>query len=511
MSGAKLLETYDDFRGGEFGLLGGKMAQKTAWTGRNVNVYRDGSIGARDGLQDITPTGQANGAIACIGSSAGVNGGNEIWYAQGVSIFQFIPGGARSSAYTGAIASGAKIIDQVPINGFTQAYIVVPADKGYLVDHTAKTVTALTGSPNGRAIALYGDRLIMGASGAGNRLRYSDAANPNSWPALNFIDVGSDSAVEIRALYVMRDFLVIVKASGETWILTGVPGVNETLRRVTQYEEGGGIYQTTRGHIGYDGALWSVSMHEYQPAVQRFNGARWETVADQGFWSDSILQTDVIPPEYGTTELAEAEELMFVGNNRALLRRLGVFSRILWEVSGQSIVGWCFGVGFGALVLSTGGAAGATPKFYWHEVALDAPPSEAGGAKGRWRTTDAGTRARSFFTMSDWWAKAGETIMVRHIVVDFTTYVDAGADNNHFDLDVSPLYKYEQAGNPTATTQSFDAAQAGTLPAGSRRRKIFSYQNSDRAHGFKINFDNLKGVKIDHVEVWGVVEPARLS
>lgn len=507
---AELLETYDDFRGGEFGLLGGKLAPKNAWTGRNVNVYRDGSIGPRDGLLEITPTGQANGAIAAFGSSAGVNGGNEIWYAQGTAIRQFAPSAAVSAAYTGSIASGTKVLDWVPINGFTQMYLVVPADRGYLVDHTAKTVVALTGSPNGRAIALYGDRLIMGASGAGNRLRYSDAADPNSWPALNFIDVGSDSAVEIRALYVMRDFLVIVKASGETWILTGVPGVNETLRRVTPYEEGGGIFQCTRGHMTYDGALWSVSMHDYSPAVQRFNGARWETEANQGEWSNSILQTDVLPPEYGTTELAELDEAIFVGNNRALLRRLGVFSRHLWEVSGQTIKGWCHGVGFGAVVLSTGGTAGTPPLFFWHEVTCDKPPIEGGGAKGRFTTTDDGTRAQSFFSMSDWWASKGNLIKVRHVIVDFTTYTDGGVANNHFDVTVTPLYKWEDPGNPTSNVLSFDAAQAGGS-TGSRRQKRFSFNSTDRAHGFRLDFDNLKGVKIDHVQVWGIVEPPRLS
>lgn len=493
---------YSDFRGGESGTLASRLAGPNTFTGSNVVPFRDGSIGPRNGLFDVTPTGQSNGVISCIGVTSGA-GGSEFWYVQGTAVYQFAAGGARSAAYTGAVAAHTLACDMVPINGNTQAYLMVPGDKTYLVDHTARTVVALTGSQQGRAIALHGTRLFVGGpTSQPNRLYYSADANVNSW--VDHIDLPGDPAVGIRGLYNQRDYLVIVRASGEIWILTGTVGTNEVLRRVSTPESGGGVFQPWRGEVDYNNEFWAVGLHSTAP--EKFNGGRFDaleylgaenvsTDTPPGAWSTSLLQTDTKTPEYATVGLSQ-KSLGFFGNNRGLFRRDGMWSK---HVFGQTIVGLAHDASFGEPILTDGGAVGAVPKFWVWNTVDDRPPMKGSGLKNRDSIGDGSDTAPvCTFTLPEWWDRRGRRGMLRHINVDFRKWATGVAATNHMDVQVRALDRYERGGTLSAV-QSFDEASASGTTDGVRENHQFGFGDQGLGGGFQIIIDNLRGISIEKI------------
>lgn len=495
---------YTDFRGGESGTIASRLAPANSFTGLNVMPFRDGSIGPRSGLFAVTPTGQANGVISCLGITSGA-GSSEFWYVQGTNVYRFAASGARSAAYTGStIAAHTLACDWVPINGNTQAYLLVPGDRAYLLDHTTGVKTVLTGSPTGRAICLHGTRLFIGGpTSQPNRLYYSADADVNSW--VDHIDLPGDPAVGIRGLYNMRDVLIIVRASGEIWALTGTVGTNEVLRRVTSPESAGGIFQPWRGDVDYNNELWMVGMHSTAP--ERFTGGRFDAVeylgaenvsvdTPPGAWSSSMLQTDVIPPEYATVGLSQ-KSLGFFGNNRALLRRDGMWSK---HAFGQQVVGMAYDASFGEPILTDGGAAGAVPNFWVWNTVDDRPPMKSSGLKARDSIGDGSDTAQAAsFVLPEWWDKDGRRVTIHGVGISYRKWLTGVAATNHFDVHVRSLYRYN-AGSANAVDQSFDEASASGTVLGQREHQWFGFEPLP-GEGFQLVFDNLRGVSIERIVV----------
>lgn len=504
--------TYDDFRGGEAGTLHGtRAAPPRSFTGKNVLVYRDGTIGPRNGLYDATPTGQSNGKISAFGYTGGSNG-TELWYVQGTSVYQFSPEGARSSAYTGSVASHTLVCDQAPA-GPNKDYLMVPGDKVYLLDHNARTCTALTGSPQpGRCIAAFGSRLYIGATGQNNRVRYSADANPNDWTIdadpghPGSFDVGENPNRIVRGLYPLRDSLVIVLDDGQVWVLTanGDPVETGTLRRVAGYESGGAIWQPGRGHVAYGWELWSVGMHSTAPQV--FNGGRMRALEflgtehtagaiPPGAWSTSILQTDVLPPEYATMSVDDT--LVFVGNNRGLVRRNDIWTKHEFE---QTVVGYAVDGRQGAVALTDGGGASAAPKFWWWHLAAERPPIKGGGRRGA--VGDGSDTAHAAeFTLPEWSDPKGRRVQVRAVIVDFTKF-DVGVTDatNNFTVQVISEFGLDGTGDVANTAMSWTEDTDEATSAGLRDSKRFTFASA-LANSFQIKVSAIRGVRIDRIRV----------
>src|SRR3990167_2675901 len=121
--------------------------------------------------------------------------------------------------------------------GNSMLYYLIATGAAYELTPATPALSAMTSSPAARAIAQYGERvLLVGASGANyRRLRYSAKADPDSWPALNFIDIPYPNTAQegFTVTYItdLRQRLLIANDGGEWWALSGVPGVNDVLRR----------------------------------------------------------------------------------------------------------------------------------------------------------------------------------------------------------------------------------------------------------------------------------------
>lgn len=83
-------------------------------------------------------------------------------------------------------------------------------------------------------IQLHKNYLFLAGNPASNRSRlyFSDLGLPESWPALNFIDVGKGDGDSITGLQVLNDQLVIYK-DHSCWVLQGSSPTNFVLRKAT--------------------------------------------------------------------------------------------------------------------------------------------------------------------------------------------------------------------------------------------------------------------------------------
>lgn len=88
--------------------------------------------------------------------------------------------------------------------------------------------------PTCQYVEVNKQRMFLAGQPSSNRSRlyFSDLANPESWPVLNFLDVGRGDGDAITGLAVLNDNLVITK-DHSVWILQGDSPTNFVLRRMT--------------------------------------------------------------------------------------------------------------------------------------------------------------------------------------------------------------------------------------------------------------------------------------
>lgn len=496
----KQLAVWKDFKGGEYGTLHGLDTPSNSFTGRNVVVFRDGAIGPRCGLRDVTPTGQSNGLVHAMGYTGIPN--NETWYAQGTAVYQF--GTARSSAYTGAFASTPSKASAT----YDNRYIAIPGDKAYKLDHVAKTVTALTGSPDGRCIATFGTRVFIGGiTGNDNRIRYSADSDDMTWTvaattgAPGQFDVGTNGVGDgIRGLYPFRDFLLIAKANGELWVLTtnGDPTTTGTLRRVSTRQSGGAVFNSYRGGMIYGNEFWSIGLNSTAPNT--YTGGRLRSLgqlgsegAEAGAWINTLPQTDTNPPVFAVAGLSQ-DSIFFVSAAKGLLRRDAVWSK---HEFGQSVVGYAADVTLGVVALSDGGGASAVPHFYWLNTASERPPIKS-AAESVGDGSD--TAPACDFTLPEWRDAEGRRVQVKNVHVDFRKYATGVSATNHFDLTVRAEYGIDGSGDTASATQSFD--ETSSIVSGTRHQIRFGFGDQGYSDSFQLEFTNLRGVSIDKITAY---------
>lgn len=161
------------------------------------------------------------------------------------------------------LADAAYVTPPTSLNPVGVQYI----DKLYLLqgkNWNGTTIATTTGqpAPTSGAIAVHGDRLWVSDATVltSYRLYFSAPGNPLSWPAANFIDVGSDSITAIRSfqnrLFIFkRKALWILETPGvpTTWVLRKFADIGAGVAATTEHE--GVLYWVNEtGMYSYDGA-----------------------------------------------------------------------------------------------------------------------------------------------------------------------------------------------------------------------------------------------------------------
>lgn len=500
---ARRVIEHADFSGGEYGRMEAWIAPKNMWTGTNMVRYRTGELGVRAGIQQIPVDGLVAGSVGFLeiplSSSRAVFG-------QGTAARSFNASdgsGLATAATPFAISSGSPSL-QAPtyrVTGFL--YTTLFTDKSYQINATGATpiVTALTGSPGGRSIGQLGDRLLVGSiSGGVNSLRYNGltagVSDFNFWPATNLIPVGNIND-EINGLYIQRTHLLIAKNEG-FYVLTGNPGVNESLRQVSTTP---GPSRQQRGHVDPLGRLGFAPVDYKSPAY--FDGT-----------AEEIFK--YIPVNNPTTArtiryLRDAMILTYTGVNvdtvNALLLVNGAWSVHDFEVPMPGSTSFMVADdaepvtnnGEAVLVLCDGGGASTVPNFYWWVVDQSSPGIEGQSFQ---RAGDNSTaQVTGNVTFPEVHLQDADEFMVQGVIVDFRSWNTGGSLTNHFDVQVDCLRPYDNTSPITSLKGSWDQAGALSSPSGTIQRETFMFGEQGLGNGYQLKFTNVRGMAIQRIQV----------
>jgi hypothetical protein len=490
---ARSVVVYDDFKGGEFGNLGAWKANRNMFTAQNILVNMQGELMVRPGLANRTPAGVAAGTVQGFGG-VGVPTA-DAWYVQGntVRVFDILSGnnldtatGTLSGTPTSPVASFVSTnVTYLTALGLTTSYVLntVPA---------TPTLTALTGAPAGRAICVYGDRWIIGdiESSLDQRIRFSDAANPNSWPAANFIDVGDGWG--IRALRPQRQHLVIAKQTG-FYNLTGVPGVNPVIRKISETH---GPYKPLDMITSPDDMVYWWPGGTTQPGVYNGSQARLFKYLDNQLVESGAGET--IPANTGVARADHrfvSGTVMVDDNSKCILSRDGIWTYHTFGVATSGFIAQ----DSGRLLICDGGAPAVAPKFYiWNHWADT--PGIVGGDQ-MMPGDDSTTALSGNVTFPEWWAENAGEVRVRDVIVDFRSWNNGAANNLHFDLRVDSLRRYDGSSPQASNTVSWDDSPGNSSSTGTIRRRIFGFGEQGVGNGFQLVFSDMRGIAIQRVEV----------
>lgn len=544
MAGSRRIIEYKDFTGGEWGEREPWLAEKNQFTGTNVLVYRTGEIGPRPGIRNFTPVGTTtfachifdiNGRLAIIRDNGAAARIESCLYGLGGNLF----------THTGTF--GADNPGSIDIFQHGNTWYIQGGTSVYKFSGSGPTLTTLATGVQANFITLHGERLVVGNLGTSGSspgsIRYSDppvTGEFTSWPAGNLIIVG-DSRSSVNELYEQRGNLIIVKGEG-TFSLSGVPGVNETLRRIFH-------------SIGFGGqdnreTIWGLNYSGKFPSA--FNGAsevRWDNVGlftangslSSGFDSVGTVNYFDGTEEGGVCFLMEGSQNPLADTRpRALIRHRGVWTKHVFNnIQITTTLNGTPGSKFhtasvgempkdpgitaigdpdypfyenirqrGFIVMATNsGSSSNNLTLYEFPVGLDRPGCEIPTSTDldlynyERAGDDSSQQVAGEFSLREEHFVDGTEVRVRGLVVDFRKWNTGGSLTNHFDVSVDTLRPWEGTAPVSSGTLSFDEAGSSASTAGTLQRKYFSIGDSVQGGGFQVHFENIRGVAIQRVQV----------
>lgn len=506
MSGKQRIAVYDDFSGGEFGALGSWRAPKGSFTGQNVVRYVDGSLGPRNGIKALTVTGLP---ADILGSRMGIDRNGNLYFQVGTLVKTIDPTSTASQSST-AIGDAATDLAQGVLVG-QYVYAITQGSGIKRLDFTTPAVTSVASSPNGTLLIQYGDRtLAAGNTSEKQRLYYSAAGNPESWPVGNYIDLGTgntiNSMIPLRggvAIYTVTS--AFTGLGGRWWILTGVPGVNETLREVLTGSQG--PVNDADAAVPGDGVpTFAAAKSE---VVGFFDGSKVSLLRHLSVGTLPALDVrSVVGLREESDVLVYSCDSATASSGSGLMRRDGAWFRHAFaEADVRHVLTTRDGVLVSDLqevssaqdlvIMAT---AAAPPVFYMWSAYNDRPPFADD------YSASVLTAADVYFTLPDIQAERGEQISVRKVTVWFRDW-NTGGSANQFNVTITPIHQYE-AGDGTAqvsvdsagVTPSFSRAASASSTGGVNLRREWTFAE-DFGDSARIKVSDMRGVAIHRVEV----------
>lgn len=234
---------YDDFTGGHY--MGPTQANqpRNTWTGANVICTADQGFLMPDGgwtkpadpayspssAPVITPP--ATFPPPLLSPSGAFNLDVVFGTSLGSTIYRQNPVGG-SAGTLGTTAAGPLHSAVVTMLGNRLAFVNGAGGASAYLVTSSGTSTTVTTSANFSLGMWWWNNFGFGCGNLSNRLYFSAAGDPTSWPAANYVDIG-ESGRYIQAIVPTNEALYIGKSDG-WWVLTGVPGQTATLRRLTR-------------------------------------------------------------------------------------------------------------------------------------------------------------------------------------------------------------------------------------------------------------------------------------
>lgn len=511
---------WSEFSGGEYGDLGPTGAEPTMFTGTNVMVYNDGTIGPRPGLKQLQIQSLSAGPIWTLrGLGYGTSNGQV--YGQGSTLYGFTFTTTATVAAIGTVSTTVTTNSQMIQYGPNIGELARYGDKLYQVAPETPLVTPLPSSPGALTLTPYGIRL-MAANGAvtttvtasvtatavtAKRVYYSAAADLTSWPALNYFDVGNISW-PVSYLDELRQRLIISTGGGEFWALSGTPGVNDSLKRQPRGDLSGAQWYH---HARVGETVWFFPSGEDFPV--QFTGIVVDKLRFRHLRFTGGSGTD-----WSMTALPVAEMLLALedgGSGRGLLLANDVWT---YHDFGVTTSRYCTPPSVGGsgadldmpLVLSDGGSAGAAPVFWTFAPTLSRPAkvSDTWAQPGDASTTP----VDASFSTSLASAKPGHRFKARRITVHGLKWNTGSSSTNHFDLKLRSFYR---SGPPPRgmsspkDSKTFSWDEAASLTTSDKTPFSVTFTAGDQQLGDQVQcvISSQRGCAIEAIEVDADEEP----
>jgi len=505
--GPSLLARYDDFRGGEWGRLDGDSAAANQWTGTNCLVSKSGAIYKRPGFTNLGESSWGDYVPKALGWNPATS---KIWTITSdsgvVEVYQCNNPSGGAAAYSGVnpvVPTSGQRFDWVD-DGDIYTYVTSFGNETYRFKHDTAFVKQLGGagvSPGGRAITIFGARLVVGGTTLNpNRIWYSkpyDYDSGTSWPADNFIDIGR-SGDTIAGLDTIRDTMIVTMADGDIYTVTGTLGTNEYVRRFTPLGYTGANITANTIATTQRGLMWRLrrrptasgtydSTHD-QHHPQSFDGASLRDIDTLTNWYTETGDAGVV---FAAEMLDDA--VFAMGNGDFLLLRDGVWTKHQFTVT---TVGDVYGSRVGRNLGFAFERTSDRGKWIALNLSLlDDPTNDQ----------DEGAFTAQFSTS---WrrAKNGEMVTPRHVLVELDAFKAPDARTVAVTLNYHGIYE-GTSGDRTSATQT----RTITEPADPSQRYAlrYSFEPAHPCQAFSVTC-TIDGVRVDAISVYGQTDPVRL-
>lgn len=373
---------------------------------QNVRLREKGTVAKRGGTKRLN-----NGT----GLSGGLEGLHALYRKDSTKYLLFKIG---TTLYKLDTATGDEVAITTTLTAGKRLRMVTYRDKAYCTDGVdamftcdGATTTAVGGTPPlSPILAIFKNHVFAVDSSTPNRSRFSELDNPDSWPALNFIDINSDDGDKLTAYLVTRGRLYMFKERS-IWQLLGDSVSNFALdgprssygavnQEVVQQVGDLILFLSREGVVAFDGAQSLVVSDKITPEVRSFNEAAIERAAAYVFRDEYGLAV----PYAGSS--ANNRVLVWDSLRRAWMRDVGINAALFthWAPAGVD-------------TLVSGGAA--LPYLYEHEQDArndDGQPIDA------WYAT-------KVFDFDYDVAKKGKSLYV-HLAVGATALMDVEVDRD---------------------------------------------------------------------------------
>lgn len=565
---SKILAHFNDFTKGEAGWLDKTRLAAGFFTGENVMLYRDGTVGPRSGLVDLAPTGVALTSVLDLGYCNPGTTDEFVWVRDGtalrrVRVYQDGAGYVSAQAWTTDATAFALALAGDHVNYEKQITLVtIQTDKCYKLNWGAGAGawnSAIAGSPGGGCIEIFGDQVVVGnVSGHPNRLVFSAQANYTSWPAANFLDVGNagnagaNGAPRITALRKIKDQLLVFADTGQIWVITGLLGSKSTTVREFAPLDAMGVEVSEPQCVVRDraGGLWWTRRHERPAPDQAWDrpscvpvtfaaGVRGEVPNLGGYLRQPAfaVSNTTAQNNHGMTPRTDKSVLLAdMGNGglmRALLNRDSVWTRHKVNL-GNGVLASCSG-SRGEMFLAYFDATAAVRLGVW-QVEYEQPPAPfvSGSSKLPLNVSDVSNVIQplgAWFATPEYRDPGFQAVDIEGIEVLFSSWQGDGVTKNHADVylqqyDASNVVEDVRSADIPPdfdlTGGNFTPPYGATIPlsqpidelgpvaggADRWRRRVRLYPVSGQAKptaSFRVLFKNLLNVSIEEVVVFGQV------
>lgn len=329
---------WSNWRGGDAGHLtayeAGRREPFRFGATNLMHDSRDGSLVFRPGAAKLVTVAGTSGST-CVGMGWAQEYARELWFvlrnaSTGTCTVYLVDTSTSPVVVNvgspGVIAAGTAVEGVEYAGGLT--YLTFPGLGLYRLNHSASTLTLLGSDLGGHTVAVYGERLYVGGnlSGVANRVRFSDALDFGSWPALNFFDVGPGQPV--RYITQQRGHLTIALVSGEWWVLNGLPNSGGVLRRVATAAMQPWEFAPAAAVLRGDDVISFVGLPHDFPMT--FDGAQIDDEADRSIDFNDISQPGAGPGRFVARRMSDPSEVVFRSGgspSMVLMNRRGAWTR----------------------------------------------------------------------------------------------------------------------------------------------------------------------------------------